>query len=382
MKRKEFLQNLGLGVLSAAAPTTLLGQSTVVNNEDNETIDEYNEEMPPLNDGNSLNKVLGLGGVPLAGAWKPTSEEDALKTLEKAWELGIRYYDTSPRYGNGISERRFGVFLDGKPSDKYILSSKVGRILKPGIAPKEQIKHLWKNPMNAVFNYDYTASGARKSIEDSLLRLGVQKLDFVFIHDLNPANFGSKEEYQKYFEEAKKGAIPELAKMKEEGIIKGWGFGINQPDAVLEALNFSQPDICLMATQYSLLDHKQALNETFPTLQKNKVKIILGSPLNCGYLAGNETWNYSPNPAPKEIAEKRKQLQAVAAKYGVDLRTVALQFAMAHPAVVSVLTGCRNAEQIHKNFISLHGNEIIHKAFWSELKTLGLIEKNAPTPTI
>ncbi|MDY3316216.1 aldo/keto reductase [Riemerella anatipestifer] len=383
MKRKEFLQNLGLGVLSAAAvPTTLLGQSTVVNNKDNETIDGYNEEMPPLNDGNSLNKVLGLGGVPLAGAWKPTSEEDALKTLEKAWELGIRYYDTSPRYGNGISERRFGVFLDGKPSDKYILSSKVGRILKPGVAPKEQIKHLWKNPMNAVFNYDYTASGARKSIEDSLLRLGVQKLDFVFIHDLNPANFGSKEEYQNYFEEAKKGAIPELAKMKEEGIIKGWGFGINQPDAVLEALNFSQPDICLMATQYSLLDHKQALNETFPTLQKNKVKIILGSPLNCGYLAGNETWNYSPNPAPKEIAEKRKQLQAVAAKYGVDLRTVALQFAMAHPAVVSVLTGCRNAEQIHKNFISLHGNEIIHKAFWSELKTLGLIEKNAPTPTI
>ncbi|MEJ8583553.1 aldo/keto reductase [Riemerella anatipestifer] len=382
MKRKEFLQNLGLGVLSAAVPTTLLGQSTVVNNEDHETIDEYNEEMPPLNDGNNLNKVLGLGGVPLAGAWKPTSEEDALKTLEKAWELGVRYYDTSPRYGNGISERRFGVFLDGKPSDKYILSSKVGRILKPGIAPKEQIKHLWKNPMNAVFNYDYTASGARKSIEDSLLRLGVQKLDFVFIHDLNPANFSSKEEYQNYFKEAKKGAIPELAKMKEEGIIKGWGFGINQPDAVLEALNFSQPDICLMATQYSLLDHKQALNETFPTLQKNKVKIVLGSPLNCGYLAGNETWNYSPNPAPKEIAEKRKQLQTVATKYGVDLRTAALQFAMAHPAVVSVLTGCRNTEQIYKNFISLHGNEIIHKAFWSELKTLGLIEKNAPTPTI
>ncbi|MDY3317975.1 aldo/keto reductase [Riemerella anatipestifer] len=382
MKRKEFLQNLGLGVLSAAAvPTTLLGQSTVVNNKDNETIDGYNEEMPPLNDGNSLNKVLGLGGVPLAGAWKPTSEEDSLKTLEKAWELGIRYYDTSPRYGNGISERRFGVFLDGKPSDKYILSSKVGRILKPGVAPKEQIKHLWKNPMNAVFNYDYTASGARKSIEDSLLRLGVQKLDFVFIHDLNPANFGSKEEYQNYFEEAKKGAIPELAKMKEEGIIKGWGFGINQPDAVLEALNFSQPDICLMATQYSLLDHKQALNKTFPTLQKNKVKIVLGSPLNCGYLAGNETWNYSPNPAPKEIAEKRKQLQAVAAKYSVDLRTAALQFAMAHPAVVSVLTGCRNAEQIYKNFISLHGNEIINKAFWGELKALGLIEKNAPTPT-
>ncbi len=137
------MQNLGLGVLSAAAvPTTLLGQSTVVNSEDHEPIDEYNEEMPPLNDGNNLNKVLGLGGVPLAGAWKLTSEEDALKTLEKAWELGIRYYDTSPRYGNGISERRFGVFLDGKPSDKYILSSKVGRILKPGIAPKEQIKHL------------------------------------------------------------------------------------------------------------------------------------------------------------------------------------------------------------------------------------------------
>ena len=327
-----------------------------------------------------MDKILGLGGVPLAGGWKKTSEEDALKTIEEAWDLGIRYFDTSPRYGNGISERRFGVFLDGKDSEEYILSSKIGRLLKPGVPPEDQIGDLWKNKMNAIFHYDYSAEGARKSVEDSLLRLGVLSLDYVFIHDLTPENL--EDEYDKYFEQAKNGAIPELEKMKEEGIIKGWGFGINQPDAVLSALEFSKPDICLMATQYSLIDHKEALLNTFPKLLENGVKVVVGSPLNCGYLAGNETWNYTGEPAPEHIAKKREELRKVAKKYNVDLRTAALQFCMAHPVVASVVTGCRSSKQISENFKSLHGGVKIPNEFWAELKDKSLIEKTAPVPTV
>ena len=325
-----------------------------------------------------MNKIIGLGGVPLAGGWKKTTEEQALQTLQKAWELGVRYYDTSPRYGNGISERRFGVFLDGKNRSDYILSSKVGRILKPGIPPDSQIGHLWKNKMNAVFHYDYSAKGVRKSVEDSLLRLGVLSLDYVFIHDLTPGNL--KDEYLKYYEQAKNGAIPELIKMKEEGLIKGWGFGINEPDAVLRTLEFTTPDICLMATQYSLIDHQEALLNTFPKLLNNNVKVVIGSPLNCGYLACNETWNYTGKPAPKAIAEKREKLLITAKKHQVDLRTASLQFCMAHPAVVAVVTGCRSPKQISENFKSLHGEVKIPNEFWQELKDKSLINEKAPTP--
>ncbi len=317
-----------------------------------------------------------MGGVPLAGCWKKTSEDDALATLEKTWELGIRYYDTSPRYGNGISERRMGVFLDSKSADSYLLSTKVGRILKPGIPPEDQIKHLWKNKMNAVFHYDYSASGTRKSIEDSLLRLGVHQVDFVYIHDLTKGNL--KEDYAKYLEQAQKGAIPELVKMKEEGIIKGWGFGVNSPEAVLDSLSVAVPDICLMATQYSLLDHKEVLNDTFPILEKHGVKVVVGSPINCGYLAGNETWNYSPEPAPKEMQQKRTRLQKICKKHQVDMRTATLQFSMAHPIVEAVLTGCRNAQQIEGNYLSLCENHKISNVFWDELKSQQIIEQNAP----
>ena len=331
-----------------------------------------------INKNSGKRHILGLGGVSLAGGWKYTSEYDALKTLEKAWELGIRYYDTSPRYGNGISERRFGTFLDGKERSDYFLSSKVGRLLHPGDAPQEQIGTLWKNKMNAVFHYDYTAEGARKSIKESLLRLGVTSLDYVFIHDLTPGNL--KNDYEKYFSQALKGAVPELQRLKEQGIIKGWGFGINEPDAVLRTLPHAVPDVCLMATQYSLLDHEQALHESFPKLHEKGVKILIGSPLNCGYLAGNETWNYTGKPAPAEMKKKRDRLIEICKKYGVDMRTAALQFCAAHPAVIQVLTGCRNPQQIQENYISLNGGVMLPQDFWAELKQKGIVNKAAPTP--
>ncbi|WP_327610126.1 aldo/keto reductase [Bergeyella sp. RCAD1439] len=369
---------MGLGVLALGAPNLISAKNKGEKTSPHIFGSPNNKYTNPVLSTLELNKDLGLGGVPLAGCWKKTSEKEALETLEEAWNLGIRFFDTSPRYGNGISERRFGVFLDGKNRSEYLLSSKVGRLLKPGTPPESQVAHLWKNPMNAVFHYDYSASATRKSVEDSLLRLGVSSLDYVFIHDLTPGNL--KENFEHHLNQARHGAIPELIRMKQQGMIKGWGFGINSPEAVLRTLEFAIPDLCLMATQYSLLDHKEALEITFPKLQEKKVKIILGSPLNCGYLAGNETWNYSPSPAPKAIAGKRDQLAALCHKFGVDMRTASLQFAMAHPAVVSILTGCRSAKQIRENVLSLQLENRIPKEFWTALIETGLIAPNAPIP--
>lgn len=146
------------------------------------------------------------------------------------------------------------------------------------------------------------------------------------------------------------------------------GFCVNSPEVVLETINIAVPDICLMAIQYSLLSHEYALNVTFPILQEKKVEVVMGSSLNCGYLVGNETWNYSFDKIPREMAIKRMAIEKVCKSHGVDMRTAALQFSMAHPVVFAVLTGCRNAGQITQNYYSLEKKNRTPQTFWEELK--------------
>lgn len=375
-RRDFFKLAAGSALLAAANPLSI---SNAIAAGGKSTPKKKNDVKPLKLNGNDLGKAMGLGGVPLAGGWIATSDEDSYKTLQEAWDLGIRYYDTSPRYGFGVSERRMGIFLDEKDPDEFIISTKVGRLLKPEKGGPAK-PGIWPGRYNNVSVYDYTASGTRRSIEDSLQRLGVSQIDIAYIHDLSPDNGEIADRYDFYYNQAAKGAIPELAKMKKEGIIKAWGFGINRPDAALKSLQISDPDICLLATQYSLLDHEQALTETFPELAKRNVKIAVGSPLNCGYLAGNERWNYSGKPAPTKFEEKREKMYVVAKEHKVDLRTAALQFSMSHPIVTSVVVGARSPKQISEDFASLNGEKISSK-FWADLKHLELIHKDAPTPS-
>ncbi|WP_413558347.1 aldo/keto reductase [Bdellovibrio sp. HCB209] len=374
--RRDFMKLMASGAMLAAS-SPFANSAFAAPAKKGDTAQTKNAPTISLN-GNDMGKVLGLGGVPLAGAWIPTEPEDSLKTLQMAWDKGIRYFDTSPRYGFGVSERRMGAFLSSKNQEEFIISTKVGRLLKPTNLDTSK-RGIWTGRYYAESIYDYTAAGTRKSIEDSLQRLGLAKLDIVFIHDLSPDNMEIADKFDFYYEQAAKGAIPELAKMKKEGLIKAWGFGINRPDAALRSLSISEPDICLMATQYSLLDHNEALEKTFPALEKSKVRVAVGSPLNCGYLAGNDRWNYSRNPAPAEMAAKREKIRAIAKKHKVDLRTAALQFSMAHPVVTSVLVGARSAKQISEDYQSLHGAKV-PKAFWEELRQQNLIHKEAPIP--
>lgn len=378
-ERRDFLRVMTKGAIGAivtsAISTPLLTSASV-----QKGINEHKPTTKPVRlNGNDLGKILGVGGVPLASGWKPTALDDAIATLQKSWDLGIRYYDTSPRYGLGLSERREGIFLADKNEDEFIISTKVGRLLKPGPTDPSKSK-MWKGKLTSDYSYNYTASGTRRSIEESLQRLGLTKIDIVFIHDLSPDNADMKDNFEAYYKQAEQGAMPELQKMKEEGIIKAWGFGINRPDAALRALNSHVPDICLLATQYSLLDHTEAHESTFPALQKQNVRVVVGSPLNCGYVVGNGRWNYSGKPAPASIVEKYKQIKQVSDEFKVDLRTANLLFCMAHPIVTSVLTGVRTPEQIAENFASYHSAVRIMPAFWQALKSKNLIHPTAVIP--
>ncbi len=329
---------------------------------------------PPVANKYRLPHRFGLGGVAIGNGFAPTTDDVSQQALETAWNSGVRYFDTSPFYGFGLSERRLGHFLHNHQPEEYVLSTKVGRIFKA--TDKELPASLWKSPSPFSFVYDYTAEGTRRSIEDSLQRLGVSKIDIVFIHDLSPDNFGEK--WKEQFAIAEKGAMPELSRLRKEGVIKAWGFGINRPEPALRAIEGSDPDLFLLATQYSLLDHEEALTKTFPALEKAGVPVVVGAPLLAGFLAGRDRYLYGDS-IPDGAKEKRKQIVEVTDSFGVDLRTVALQFAAAPAIVSSVIPGARTAEQIHANVESMKVE--IPGELWATLKKKRLIHADAPLPT-
>ncbi|MBL3657643.1 aldo/keto reductase [Fulvivirga sediminis] len=316
---------------------------------------------------------FGLGGAPLGGtSGLLVTDEEARLTLENAWESGLRYYDTSPWYGLGLSERRFGHLLHRKPREEYVISTKIGRILTA--APKPA-KTQWAQPDSFDYKYDYSASATRRSVEDSLQRLGISSIDIVFIHDLSPDNGDMKDNWTQYFDQAAKGAMPELVKMREEGIIKGWGMGVNTLPPILKALEVSDPDVHLAACQYTLMDHEESLEKLFPAIEKSGNSIVVGSPLNNGFLAGADRYNYGPK-IPEGFKEKRAKMEKIAKAHGIDLRTAALQFCAAPKQVSSVIPGARKANQPKENVESMKVK--IPLDFWAEMKKEGLIAEKAP----
>ena len=319
---------------------------------------------------------LGLGGVAIGNGFAATTDAVSEATLAAAYAAGVRCFDTSPWYGLGLSERRYGHHLHNHPAREYTLSTKVGRLLTATTGALQ--KTMWQQPSPFHYRYDYSADGTRRSVEDSLNRLGVSQLDVVFIHDLSPDNekdLGMP--WEQRFAEAAKGAMPALTRMREEGLIKGWGFGVNRPEPALRAIDEADPDIFLLACQYSLLDHEQALHETFPRIAAHGASVVVGSPLLAGYLAGRERYLYD-GTVPAWAPDKRTRVQAICDRHGVDLRTAALQFADAPAVVSAVIPGARTPEQVLANVASM--SVAIPAAFWAELKQQQLIAADAPVP--
>lgn len=320
---------------------------------------------------------FGMGGTQVAGGFVAVGDEQAAATLQASWDAGVRFYDTSPWYGLGLSERRFGAFFHDKPRDQFVISTKVGRLLKPDQSVAGTKVGNWAEVPPFRHVYDYSAEGTRRSIEDSLQRLGLASLDIVFIHDLSPDNRDMGERWTEHLEQAKTGAMPELTRMREQGLIKAWGMGVNTLEPALAAFEAADPDIILSATQYSLIKHEDALTRLMPVAEKRGASIVVGAPLNAGFLAGKPRYDYA-GKMPAGALEKRERLAAVAARHGVDLRTVALHFAAAHPAVSAIIPGARDATQAAQNAASMRMT--LPAALWSELRDAKLIATEAPLP--
>jgi D-threo-aldose 1-dehydrogenase len=383
--RREFLSIAITGSAMAAARTLLPGAAsasemtgTMVEGRNLES--NMGQEAGNANNGHYKPPFrFAMGGVPLGNEFEFVTDDEAYATVEAAWNAGVRYYDMAPWYGLGLAERRYGNFLHNKHRSDYVLSTKVGKLLKASTTAKRKGYFPFSPSPNDVV-YDYTASGVRRSIEDSLQRIGIDSIDIAFVHDISPDNKYLPTPWTEQFAIAQKGAFPELTRMREEGLIKGWGVGVNTPEPILRVLEVADPDVCLLASQYSLIDHKNALNQVFPAARAKKVSFVVGSSLNAGFLSGSPRYNYGKESykIPSAFLEKRRRLREAADNYGVDLRTAALQFSAAPDVAAALVVGCRSEQQILADYTSMQTK--IPAEFWAELKAQNLIEQNAPVP--
>lgn len=310
---------------------------------------------------------MSFGGAPLGGLFTPVGAENAVATVRHGYELGIRFFDTAPLYGRGKSERFYGQALSEFDRDSYILSSKVGRVLDPNDnATDEDDIYVELPPYDVVF--DFSRDGVLRSIEDSLERLGLDRLDIVLIHDPDD-----------HWEQAITEAYPTLAELRSQGVVGAIGAGMNQWEMPARFAREGDFDCFLLAGRYTLLDHS-GLEELLPLCEEKSVSIILGGPYNSGVLASdlgpNTTYFYERTPP--EVLETARRIKAVCDRHEVPLKAAALQFGLAHPAVSATIPGPRTPEEVSENVAMASFD--IPSDLWAELKSEALIPDEAPTP--
>lgn len=308
----------------------------------------------------------------MGNLFEMVSDRDSEATLIAAWDAGIRYFDTAPAYGPGISEHRFGHALRAYPRDSFVLSTKVGQMLRADATKGGRLGPFVAG-LPFRLEYDYSADGVRRSIEDSLQRLGMARIDIAFIHDCAEDVHGDR--WLEIFHTAMTGAAVALTRLREEGVIRAWGLGVNRVEPCVMALEQANPDVFLLAGRYSLLN-QPALDELFPRCAERGAHVVVGAPYNSGVIAGGKTYEYQDAP-PDKVAI-RDRLAAIAHRHGVDLRAAALQFCAAHPVVASVIPGTKKPERVRQNATLMQ--QAIPPAFWQELKGEGVLPENAPAP--
>ncbi|TKI55311.1 aldo/keto reductase [Brevibacillus antibioticus] len=326
-------------------------------------------------------KQLGFGTAPLGNMFRNIPEEEALATVDAAWENGVRYFDSAPFYGAGLAELRLGEALAKRPRDEYVLSTKVGRIIldeleDPTLRDLGEKGGLFEYGRKNKIHVDYSEDGTLRSIEDSLKRLQTDRLDIVYVHDIAQDFYG--DEWLSKFESARKGAFRALTRLRDEGVIKSWGLGVNrvEPIEIAMALDEAQPDAFLMAGRYSLLDHDRALQRVMPNAAKMNAKIIVGGPYSSGVLAGGTHFEYQK--ASPEIMAKVDRIKAIANRHNISIKAAALQFVLANPAVAAVIPGASRPDRITEDVAAM--NEVIPEAFWQEMREQKLVAQDAPLP--
>ena len=324
--------------------------------------------------------TLGFGAASMGNLYQAVSNTEAQATLDKAIDLGMTLFDTSPRYGAGLSERRIGDALRPLSKEQYVLSTKVGRLLKPdATADIKQLRHGFLSPMPFDAHYDYSYSGIMRSFEDSQQRLGLAEIDILLLHDLGAYTHGDNDKH--YFKQFETSGYKALDELRKHGDIKAVGLGVNEVEICERAMNIGQFDCFLLAGRYSLLE-QTPLQQFLPTCEAHGASIILGGPYNSGILAtgvkGNNIPYYDYEPAPQHIIDKVAKIEAVCSQYKVTLAAAALQFPLGHSAVASVIPGLGSAKRVEQT-IALF-NEVIPAEFWQTLKDKNLLDKDAPLP--
>ena len=319
--------------------------------------------------------TLGYGSGPLGNFQRAFSEAECLETVNAAWNAGIRYFDTAPFYGLGLSERRVGRVLVQKARDDFVVSSKVGRLLEP-CAEGEQGEPLFvaTPPVRPVFDYSY--DGVLRSFEATLARTGLDRIDILYVHDVDALVHGGRAESEaRLVELFERGGWRALDELRRDGVVSAIGAGVNEWQPCARLLELADPDLFLLAGRYTLLEHEP--HETlFPKCIARGARVVIGGPYNSGVLAGRSTYNYGP--IPDAVKERVRAIACVCDAHGVDLRAAALQFVVAHPAVVSVIPGAVSRAEVLGNVAAL--NAPIPSALWDALKAERLLARDVPTP--
>jgi D-threo-aldose 1-dehydrogenase len=308
---------------------------------------------------------LGLGTAPLGGLFAAVGEADAEATVAQAWALGIRYFDTAPLYGFGLAEQRLGRILRTKPRGDFVLSSKVGRLLRAGEdAPEDE---HYKGTPRLRPHFDYSYDGVMRSVDESLTRLGLDRIDILLVHDPDD-----------HYDGAVGGAFRALQRLREDGSVAAIGAGMNQAEMLARFAETVPVDCFLLAGRYTLLD-QGALAALFPVCLSRNIAIILGGIYNSGILAdpyGAAKFNYED--ADPALVARACELDALCKQHGTTLKAAALQFALAHPAVTSALLGARSATEVAENVAMADAS--VPTAFWQELRARRLVDSHAPLP--
>lgn len=318
---------------------------------------------------------LGFGGAPLGNFLQKLDEAACDAAVEAAWSAGMRHFDTAPLYGLGLSERRLGRVLRTKPRDGFVLSSKVGRVIEPA-GPGEGNGGIYVDLPPLKFRYDYSYSGVMRSFQDSLERLGVDRVDILYVHDVDGPNHGGRAGADARIDELlATGGWTALQELRDGGAVAAIGIGVNEWQPCLSMLERADPDLFLLAGRYTLLE-QAPLTTLFPHCARAGVGVVIGGPYNSGVLAGKTTFDYAA--VPPDIAKRAEALRVACAAHGVDLRAAALRFVLAHERVVSVIPGAISAREAQEN--AALAIAPIPPALWRDLKVQGLIDRDAPVP--
>jgi D-threo-aldose 1-dehydrogenase len=320
---------------------------------------------------------IGFGGAPLGDLRRAPSNEQAHELLQHAWDAGIRYFDTAPFYGSGLSERRIGDFLRDKPRGDYVLSTKVGRLLVPDRAhAMERTGDPRALPFRAVFDFSYDA--VMRSFEQSLQRLGLESIDILLLHDIGRYSQGA--DHGQSWRAAIEGGVKALVELRDEGIVRAIGAGVNEWQVLDALMDHARWDVFLLANRYTLLD-QDVLEHFLPRCLQEGVAIIDGAPLNAGILATGAVAGamYDYKPASPEILERVGAIETICAKHGVPLIAAALSFPLGHEAVASIIPGFARLDDLNANLA--HYRRAIPDEFWADLREAGLLHPAAPVPS-